>query len=163
MHERTIKVLKRLEGCDWFSNVGTNNGIPEGSIVALLSSWNEAIESCSSLEWDNLCLEAANQYRQRIGEQAPDRLRDWNNKIMSVRPIADRLASKIIEEYCVDSDIREVLVNTLRWDIVHICLEYEYADIYPPGYYASQAFWYSTGHFPCGWSGAFPEGNLIIY
>ena len=42
-------------------------------------------------------------------------------------------------------------------------MEAEFADVYPPGFYASQAYWYVKGHFPCGWQGEFPNGTLIIY
>ncbi len=37
------------------------------------------------------------------------------------------------------------------------------ADVYPPGFYASQAYWYASGHFPCGWRGKVPQGKLIVY
>jgi hypothetical protein len=53
--------------------------------------------------------------------------------------------------------------DAVQWDILNVCMEAEYADIYPPGFYASQAYWYVKGHFPCGWQGNFPEGKLIMY
>jgi hypothetical protein len=52
---------------------------------------------------------------------------------------------------------------SVYWDVGHIFLEAEYADVYPPTFYASQAYWYLKGHFPCGWSGAFPAGKVIVY
>jgi hypothetical protein len=54
-------------------------------------------------------------------------------------------------------------VDTVDWDILHVCMEAEYADVYPPGFFASQAFWYVQGHFPCGWEGEFPAGRLVLY
>jgi hypothetical protein len=56
-----------------------------------------------------------------------------------------------------------VFENMVQWDILHVCMEAEYADVYPPGFYASQAYWYVKGHYPCGWQGEFPKGKLIIY
>jgi hypothetical protein len=35
--------------------------------------------------------------------------------------------------------------------------------VYPPGFFASNAYWYIKGHFPCGWEGEFPKGTLVIY
>lgn len=58
MHPRTVATLDKLRQAAWFSYVGVKD--TEAAIV--LSSWGEAIESCSSLEWENLCLEAVNQY-----------------------------------------------------------------------------------------------------
>src|SRR5262249_31632568 len=57
----------------------------------------------------------------------------------------------------------KVFGNTVRWDILHLCMEAEFADVYPPGYYASQAYWYAHGHFPCGWRGEFSSGTLIVF
>lgn len=37
------------------------------------------------------------------------------------------------------------------------------SDLYPPGFFASNANWYVRGHFPCGWRGEFPKGQLVIY
>lgn len=42
-------------------------------------------------------------------------------------------------------------------------LKARYADVCPPGFYASQAYWYVQGHFPCGWQGEFPKGKLVVY
>lgn len=40
-------------------------------------------------------------------------------------------------------------------------MEAEYADIFRPAFYASQAYWYVKGHFPCGWEVAFQAENLL--
>jgi hypothetical protein len=57
-----------------------------------------------------------------------------------------------------------VFGRTVQWDLLHLCMEAEYADVYPPGFFASHAYWYIKGHFPCGWRGGeFPNGTLIIY
>jgi hypothetical protein len=60
-------------------------------------------------------------------------------------------------------NLPQAFEDTVQWDILHLCMEAEYADVYPPGFYASQAYWYANGHFPCGWHGQFPEGTLIVY
>jgi hypothetical protein len=62
-----------------------------------------------------------------------------------------------------EHDLPKVFLDTVDWDILNLCMEAEYADVYPPGFYASQAYWYLKGHFPCGWQGAFPKGKLVIY
>jgi hypothetical protein len=57
----------------------------------------------------------------------------------------------------------EIFEDTVRWDILHVCMEAEYADVSPPGFFASQAYWYVQVHFPCGWTGSFPDGKLVLY
>lgn len=44
------------------------------------------------------------------------------------------------------------------------CTSPEWEDLHgAPGFFAAQAYWYSVGHFPCGWDGEFPAGTRIIY
>jgi hypothetical protein len=62
-----------------------------------------------------------------------------------------------------ENDLPKAFEDTVQWDIIHLCMEAEYADVYPPGFYASQGYWYAKGHFPCGWQGEFPLGTRIIY
>jgi hypothetical protein len=61
------------------------------------------------------------------------------------------------------NSLGQAFVNAVRWDILHLAMEAGFADVYPPGFFASQAYWYACGHFPCGWRGKFPQGKLIIY
>ena len=51
----------------------------------------------------------------------------------------------------------------MQWDILGACIEMEYADLCPPGFYTNLASWYVKEHFPCGWQGVFPQGMLIVY
>ena len=60
-------------------------------------------------------------------------------------------------------NLPSVFFETVNWDILHVCLEAEFADVISPSYYASQAYWYVVGHFPCVWEGQFPVGKLVIY
>ena len=62
-----------------------------------------------------------------------------------------------------ENNLPKVFEDTVQWDILGVCMEAEYADIFQPGFYASQAYWYINGHFPCGWEGKFPNGKLIVY
>lgn len=63
-----------------------------------------------------------------------------------------------------EQGLPKIFLDMVDWDILHLCMEAEYAEVYPPGFYASQAYWYMQGHFPCGWQGPFPKGGkLVIY
>ena len=159
MHPRTKATLEDLRRVDWFRHVG----VRDTEAADILSSWQEAIESCSSLEWENLCLEAVNQYCARLVERSPERFREWNDIVDRVKPLTEELVQEKTKKAIEENDLPQVFLDTVGWDILHLCVEAEYADVYPPGFYASQAFWYVKGHFPCGWKGEFPEGRLVIY
>jgi hypothetical protein len=160
MHPRTIETLEMLRREEWFRNIG----VRDTEVAEVLSSWQEAIESCSSPEWEELCMEAADQYRARLQERSPEKLEKWNDIVDIVKPASQALVrektQKVIQEYHLPKEF----LDTVDWDILHLCMESEFADIYPPGFYASQAYWYTKGHFPCGWQGPFPQGGrLVIY
>jgi hypothetical protein len=74
-------------------------------------------------------------------------------------PLVQRKTSGIIQQH----HLSKAFEDAVQWDILHACIEAEYADVYPPGFFASQAYWYVKSHFPCGWEGEFPEGKLIVY
>jgi hypothetical protein len=82
MHSRTIAMLDRLEKASWFSRVGIN----EGSGVAFVRSWSEAIYHCGSPAWEDFQLDAQNQYCAQLAQRSKERwhLR-WNDAADEVR------------------------------------------------------------------------------
>jgi hypothetical protein len=160
VHPRTVRVIDDLEKAAWFSCVG----VKDTSVALVLSSWEEAIEHCSSLAWENLCLEASNQYRERLVERSKERFQRWNEIVANLKPMTIPFVRRKIELVVREHSLPKVFEDQVQWDVLGVCMEAEYADVYPPGFYASHAYWYVKGHFPCGWEGKFPkEGKLIIY
>jgi len=132
-------------------------------VAVVLSSWQEALESSESDEWQNLCLEAANQLRERILERSRERLLQWNEIVDDLKKVTIPFVRRKIEAVVQTHHLPVCFEDTVQWDILHLCMESEYADVVAPAFYASQAYWYMKGHFPCGWEGEFPEGKLIIF
>jgi hypothetical protein len=159
MQPRTIAALDHLGRVSWFSRVGAK----DGSHVANVTSWPEAIEQCSSFDWEDLRLEALNRYRTCIAERSMARLRLWNDTLREVqkitRPLAERKTAAIARDYALP----EIFGIQVRGDITLLCMESEYADVCPPGFFTSLGPWYLNGHFPCGWWGMFPAGRLVVY
>ena len=83
LHPRTLASIEQLRAVAWFVAVGRR----DSDTAIVLGSWEEAIESCSSSEWENLLLEAANQYRERLVERAPDALSNWNARVGEVKSV----------------------------------------------------------------------------
>lgn len=159
MHPRTQATVAKLEKVQWFRAVGQKD--TEGAVV--LSSWEEAIRSCSSDDWQDLLLEAANRYCEQLVVHSKERFRQWNTIVDELKPVVVSLVARKTKQVVRANQLPQVFVDTVNWDILHLVMEAEYADVYPPGFYASQAYWYVQGHFPCGWQGAFPDGKLVIY
>jgi hypothetical protein len=159
MHERTRATLEQLNRIEWFRAVGQH----DSDKVIILSSWEEAIEHCASIYWENLCLEARELYRMRLWNRNKARARQWNTVVDAVKPVTTALVERKINTVVRHHHLPEVFRDTVRWDMLHVALEAEFADVCEPSFYAGQAYWYVQGHFPCGWSGEPPGGTLIIY
>lgn len=138
-------------------------GVIDTSSAIVLSSWAEAIASCESPRWQDFYLEAANRYRDRLVGLSPQRFSQWNDLVREVKKVSVPLVQGKIESLMQKEKLPKVFSDCVQWDVLHTCMEAEYADVFPPGYFASQAYWYMKGHFPCGWEGNFPEGKLVIY
>jgi hypothetical protein len=161
MHLRTIVALQALEEARWFSRVGIEQ---DSTTAIVVGSWPEAIEYCSSPEWEDLRLEAVNQYCERIVKRSPERWGHWNEIVAEVRAVAIPFVERKIEPTVRKNDLPEIFGVRVRADIINLCMEAEYADVCPPAFFAASAYWYVNGHFPCGWSGGFPpKGRLVVY
>ena len=159
MHPRTIATPDRLEKASWCSRVGLN----EGGTVVVVASWPAAIEQCSSFGWEDLRLDALNQYRVRIAERSKERLSLWNETVDEVKRITGPLVVRKIAGIARENNLPDIFKIRVRSDITGLCMEAEYADVCPHGFFTSIGYWYVNGHFPCGWWGAFPQGKLVIY
>jgi hypothetical protein len=160
MQPWTIGTLHELEAAPWFSRVG----VKDAETAIVLTSWPEAIEHSRSYEWEFLRTEALNQYRERIAERSKERLSAWNDVLRRVKKLTDPLVERKIAAVVREHNLPEIFAARVRNDISGVCMESEYADVYPPGFFASNAYWYVSGHFPCGWRGEFPpKGQLVIY
>jgi hypothetical protein len=84
-------------------------------------------------------------------------------RILAVKPRVEDLVERKTRNIVLAENLPRAFVDTVLWDILHVCMESEFADSYPPGFYASQAYWYFKGHFPCGWEGDFPIGQIVVY
>jgi hypothetical protein len=159
MHSRTIAALGRLEDASWFSRIG----IHEGYDVGVVASWPEAIKHCDSSEWEDLQGEALNQYRECIARRSKQRLELWNATVDEVKKITKPFVADKIAAVVREHALPEIFRIQVIYDITGVCMEAEYADLCVPGFFTNIGNWYVNGHFPCGWWGAFPQGNLVIY
>lgn len=158
-HPRTISTLDKLDSVQWFIHVGQQ----DMQHAVYVRSWDDAVEHCSSEEWENLTLEAANQLRERIVEIDKRRLNQWNEILEVVKPFAYAITDEKAGPIFKQKQLPKVFLDTVKWDILHLCMEAEYADIVKPAFFSSLAFYYLEGHFPCGFSGNFPDGKFVIY
>jgi len=155
----TNATFDELAWAEWFSAVGTS----ATAKVLRVRNWPEAIEQASSLDWENLQVEAANGLRSRILDVAPERFKQWNTIVRRIKSVSEPLVREKIGSVAALNQLPPRFEHAVQWDVLHLLMEAEHADIVSPGFYAAQGYWYVAGRFPCGWAGAFPTGRLIIF
>ena len=128
-----------------------------------VTSWPEAIRLCDTIEWEDLRLEALNQYREYIVRRSKERWEMWSETLREVKKITKPLVARKIATVIRAHALPEIFTIRVDHDIIGFCMEAEYADVCPPGFFTHIGNCYLYGHFPCGWWGVFPEGNLVIY
>ena len=159
MHGTTKATLAELESANWLINVGKH----DSERVQILNTWDEAISACSNPEWEDIRLEAANRFREKLAKANVDRFRQWNEIVKEIKPVVEALVERKTAEIVARHSLPKEFINAVRWDILHLCMECEFADVVPPAFYAGQSYWYAKGHFPCGWDGDLPNGRPIVY
>jgi hypothetical protein len=159
MHPVTRITLDTLEKTEWFTRIG----VKDTNVATVVSSWRDAMAYCGSSEWEDLCLEARNQYCERLALRSRDRFAVWNQIVDELKKTTIPLVVRKTEAVIREHNLPRLFRATVEWDILAVCMESEYPDAVPPGFYAGLAYWYVNGHFPCGWQGQYPKGSLVIY
>src|ERR1041385_93151 len=111
MHPRTEATLGQLKNAKWFRCVG----IRDTDAAVIVSSWYEAVENCSSPEWQDLCEEAANLYSQKIFERAPKEFNKWNEIVRGLKPAVEALVDEKTRHVIAENDLPKVFVDSVRW------------------------------------------------
>ncbi|TDU73144.1 hypothetical protein EI77_01612 [Prosthecobacter fusiformis] len=157
MNQRTIATLNELRHLEWF----TKCGVHDVQSAIILTSWKEAIASCAKLEWQNLRLEMSNKLSEGIAKKAPDQFQKWNESVREIKPLVEELIEIKTHNVVAQNNLPSVFINVVRWDILSLALEAEFADVISVSFYAGHSFWYAKGHFPCGWD--FEKKLIMLY
>jgi hypothetical protein len=161
----TVATLHELKRADWFAHVGQNL-LNTGVItvpVSIATSWVDAAKWCGKEDWSFTLNEFTNIYTQSLAKIAPKQYHDWNDRVKLVKQSSVPLVRVKIESIPNDIVLSSNVESKLQGMIAMVLLEAEFADTVPPGNHSKLAFWLVNGHFPCGWKGEFPNGNLVIY
>lgn len=159
MNATTTATLSQLDGVQWFAEVGK----PLSSNIIAIKSWRDAIEQCSSPEWQDVQLEGGNLLREKLFRAAPERLKTWNAIVEDLKQTTIPFVKRKIADVVTAQRFPAHFENSVQWDILHVCCEAEHSDIVPPSFFAGLAYWYMKGHFPCGWEGEIPNGKLMVF
>lgn len=160
MKPSTRATFDDLSNTPWFNKVGKPYNSDK---VLTVSTWNEAIDACSSDYYDWLVNEAANNYTEILKSKNKQKYNQWNKILQPIKNEVNKLLSEKLEDVTKENTLPKTFRDTVEWDIINALMECEYDDVHESSFFLSQLYWYKIGRFPCGWSGKYPDGKLIIY
>lgn len=155
-----MSLIEQFKQTDWFCHVGQPMTAPH---VAVVKSWAEAGKSCASLKWEHTRLDARNDLSMALDERFTDRYQAWNDIIEGIderlMPTMEAVVERVSRRYGLPPQFARFVKSDARM----ACVEADYADLVPPGFYMRLAAIYLDGHFPCGWRGRWPKGKVVVF
>jgi hypothetical protein len=158
MTQATEVLLAKLNKNRWFANVGTGDLTKDG--VAQVCSWDEAFKAAADENYTENLLEMKNEFTMAVSSISPERFDKINDIWACLKPHLDGLLPSI-EKSC--PVLPKASKDSIGWHIMHALYETEYADLLRPNVFARHISYYCEGRFPCGWSGVYPEGRLMVF
>lgn len=155
-------IFERICKINWFYNCG--NEICNMDITHdRVKNWKEAVRKCKGTTWENTQLEASNSLTMALSRDWREKYRMWNDITDQAKELFMPVVIPIISEYVNGKALDISVLHCVQWDILAAMMEYVYSPYVRPGFYMELLKVYEAGHFPCGWKGKWPDGNLIIY
>lgn len=157
-------MLERIRNINWFENCGMKSSIDINTPIVHVDSWSDAKRFYTKTDWSNVKLEARNELSQYLHDNFREQFRAWNTYVGQVNVFLDTVVTPKIISVQNANKLGKWFFNAVNWDILNAIME----DIYKQ-FNHNQSFYndllsvYEAGHFPCGWSGEYPNGSLLVY
>ena len=157
-------LTQRLSEISWLQNIGSQPELECSFSCQFETTWKQAARSLIAVERSNTFLEAQNQLTTWLHQYHQEEYSNWNQHVDEhwkdvlytiIWPKLKKLAHpalgpKQIQRICLD--ILGALMENTYLHLGHqFTFHLELLDIY------------SAGLIPCGWSGIWPDGDLVVF
>lgn len=157
-------VLDRIRNINWFENCGVESSIVINTPKIHVESWIDAKEVYQHPDWEDVTLETSNKLTQFLHDNARSQFREWNNLVNASKVFMDNEVTPKIKEFEQELGLGQVFIDCVQWDILHAIMEDAYMSCnHNQTFFRDLLTIYESGHFPCGWSGEYPNGSLLVY
>jgi hypothetical protein len=160
------ELLEKLGTIEWFSRVDRDDAGVERSFgipARRAPSAAEARESLASPEWEGVTADAAGRLTSWLHDRCMEEFRRWNQLVEEAKGVMEVGVLPGARAFAVTSNIGDLLVDCVAWDVLHGIMELTYAQCGPPTFFDHLLHVYEAGHLPCGWEGEWPMGTLIFW
>ncbi|MEH3406615.1 hypothetical protein POW88_01105 [Enterobacter quasiroggenkampii] len=150
--------IDRLNKINWFVNLGKAITLPG---VLQAQSLSLFIKGLNSDEWESATLEAVNEITGYLATKHTSKYQYWNSLVKEAKKVVE---NDIIPKIIFPESEKSSMIESLKWDLVNYLLEDVYSSLLREPFFSKGLInVYEAGHMPCGWSGTWPAGKLVIY
>lgn len=154
-------ITQRLRTILWFEKCGQPFTQSLNISVTWVNDWQSASIFFLNPEWRNTTLEARNALTAYLAKMYQKEYQDWNTLVREAKSTLQDVFEKVAT-YQQEHKLNNKFSDCVRWDILAIVMESTYKHCNPPIFFSKLLTIYENGHFPCGWRGEWPNGNLIV-
>jgi hypothetical protein len=157
-------VANRVRSIQWFSKCGEELFLDLSMPIIAVGSWSEAMAHCAAETWENVELEAQNDLTAWLHANDLANYRKWNQIVRDHKSeLLDKLTSDVWIPAQQKHQLDRVFVSSVQWDILGALMENSYLPSAHRCFFLELLMVYEAGHYPCGWAGDWPHGELIIF
>lgn len=150
--------IDRLNKINWFVNLGMATTLPG---VIQTKSLSLFIKGLKSDEWESATLGAGNEITGFLAKKHTSKYQYWNSLVKDAKKVVE---NDIIPKITFTESEIVTMTESLKWDLMNFLLEDAYSSLLQePFFFDGLISVYEAGHMPCGWSGTWPAGKLVIY
>jgi len=161
--ESAIEAVDNALALEWFACIG--EPLP-GSPVRLVHSWGEALTFLSEHNYLRIREQAYERYVAQLTILAPRHLGQIQRVLEEIIPHVTRCADDAMSNtsgltFAQFGAVREIVMQ----DMQYFAIESAFISTMPnTGFFRSSMFYYSVGHFPCGWEGPLSQsGRRVVF
>lgn len=154
--------LDRILAVPWFEKCGVEPFSDDALSVRVVPDWSRAIKKAESVRWEDVQTDRQGDLSVHVSKRMERTGSEWNELAIAARDwIVSEVEPRLAAAAADIPDFDRVAL-TVRWDLQHFLIFSAYRRLRPPEYYATLFRVYEAGHFPCGWAGPYPDGELSV-
>lgn len=135
--------------------VTTLHGIIQAQSLSLF------IKELNSDEWECITLAVGNKITDYLAKKHTNKYQYWNSLVKEAKNVVE---NGIIPKITFPESEKGSMTENLKWDLVNYLLEDAYSTFLQELFFFDGLInVYEAGYMPCGWSGTWPAGKLVIY
>ena len=113
--------------------------------------------------WEDATLEAHNELNIFMRQKHPGKSSDWNSVAQEAMEFLQEKVDPSLIQAAEKHGLGKEFLDAAHWNLQGAILEQHYKKYRPPLFFLKMLTVYEQGHFPCGWSGKWPSGKLMVH